>query len=79
MKTINSNPQYSVWEKLKIEEREIKKKLQEKFCLVAGIYFIPDDELCPKCKKNILDFYTQQECSTKNITSCKLCNCSFLD
>jgi len=64
----------------KKEDREYKEKLQTELTLKnLGINFLPGDNICMKCNKNILDGYTEEECSTIIITSCRNCNYSLVD
>ena len=71
-------PPFKIWDEIKEDERRQKMRGQKTYCELQNMEMFIIKE-CPKCKKNILDLYSVQECNTTLITSCRWCNNSLVD
>jgi hypothetical protein len=75
-----SNPNYSAWDKLKLEDAKRLAKLQLDYCnSINAPCFVLDTGLCPFCARNALDGLTEHDVTTTVITRCELCQRSFID
>ena len=75
-----TQPKYSEWEKIKLENIDKVYKAQEKRCMKKEeIIFITPGGFCPNCDLNYLADTTIEEATVEHITCCKFCAWSFVE
>ena len=68
------------WERIKQIQIKDFVKAQEEHCKTVGVpMFIPDDDICWNCKKDITLMLTIKEAISSIITNCPFCSISFCE
>ena len=60
-------------------EREIKIKMQEKYCDEHHVPNFADGGRCYHCYRNVFDYFTVEQSGNHHITGCPYCNHSFCE